>query len=514
MDHADGQVAALRVSGLAKAYGATQALRGASFDVHRGTVHALLGGNGSGKSTLIKTLAGVVPADAGEFTLAGVGYDATAQTPARARAGGLRFVHQQDSTFPELTIAENLAIGHGFETGFAGRVRWAQLRRRAQEVLARLEIDADPDDELGSLGSASQMMVAIARALQDQEGADDGVLVLDEPTARLPRHEVSLLLEALVRYARAGQTIVYVTHRLEEVIQVADRATVMRDGQVAGTLERSELEHERLVELILGEAGAKLVATHARAAADATAEPGPVVLDAPGLGREGSSLQLRAGEVVGVAGLLGSGRTALLRRLFGMGSGAPTEVRIDGRPARLRDCGAAMSAGVAYVPEDRTADAAFADLSITENLSVATLPTYARWGRMRGRDEKAGARRLMSSFFVRAASEEAPLSSLSGGNQQKVILARWLQRDPRLLLLDEPTQGVDVGARAEIHALIRTTVDEGAAALLVSSDFGELVTACDRVLVVRHGRVVAEVAGTDLREDTLNAVVYGQETPA
>jgi ribose transport system ATP-binding protein len=514
MADADGLAPALRVSGVAKAYGATQALRGASFDVRRGTVHALLGGNGSGKSTLIKTLAGVVPADAGEFTLAGVGHDATAQTPARARAGGLRFVHQQDSTFPELTVAENLAIGRGFETGFAGRVRWGPLRRHAAEVLTRFEIDADPDDELGSLGSASQMMVAIARALQDQEGADDGVLVLDEPTARLPRHEVTLLLEALVRYARAGQTIVYVTHRLEEVVQVADRATVMRDGSVVGTLEREELEHDRLVELILGEAGAELVATHARVAAAASAAAGPVVLDAPGLGRDGASLQLRAGEVVGVAGLLGSGRTALLRRLFGMGSAPPAEVRIDGQAVRLRDCAAAMAAGVAYVPEDRTVDAAFADLSITENLSVATLPTYSRWGRMRGRDEQAGARRLMSSFFVRATSEDAPLSSLSGGNQQKVMLARWLQRDPRVLLLDEPTQGVDVGARAEIHALIRAAVDEGAAALLVSSDFGELVTACDRVLVVRHGRVVAEVARSDLREDTLTAVVYGQEIAA
>jgi ribose transport system ATP-binding protein len=514
MARADDRASALSVRGLAKAYGQTQALRDASFDVGRGTVHALLGGNGSGKSTLIKTLAGVVPADAGEFALAGVALDAAAQTPARARAAGLRFVHQQDSTFPELTIAENLAIGRGFETGFGGRVRWGALRRHAQEVLRRLEIDADPGAELGSLGSASQMMVAIARALQDQEGADDGVLVLDEPTARLPRHEVTLLLDALVRYARAGQTIVYVTHRLEEVVQVADRATVMRDGEVVATLERDAITHGRLVELILGAAGAELAGRHAGAAAGARPPAGRVVLRAPALGREGASLELRAGEVVGVAGLLGSGRTALLRRLFGMGAGPPAQVEIDGRPARLRDCRAAMAAGVAYVPEDRTADAAFSDLSIAENLSVATLPTYTRRGRVRRREEQAGARRLMSSFFVRAASEDAPLSSLSGGNQQKVVLARWLQRDPRLLLLDEPTQGVDVGARAEIHALIRGAVDEGAAALLVSSDFGELVSICDRVLVVRAGRVIADVAGAGLREDALNAVVYGQETPA
>ncbi|MCW2952983.1 MAG: transporter related protein [Conexibacter sp.] len=510
----DEAMAALRLHGIAKAYGNTQALRGASLEVSRGTIHALLGGNGSGKSTLIKVLAGVVPADAGEIELGGVVHDARAQTAVRARAAGLQFVHQQDSTFPELTVAENLALGRGFETGVGGRVRWSKLHERAAKVLERFEIDADPDAELRSIGSANQMMVAIARALQDQEDAHDGVLVLDEPTARLPRHEVALLLGALGRYARAGQTIVYVTHRLDEVIRVADEATVLRDGAVVATLGRAEITRERLVELILGDAGAAIVRAADASERVVAAEQGALVLEADGLGGDGACLELRAGEVVGVAGVLGSGRTSLLRGLFGMGEEPPSGVRIDGEPADVGDCRAAMAAGIAYVPEDRTADAAFADLSIAENLSLSTLPTYTRFGRMDGREEKAGARALMSSFLVRAESEEAPLSSLSGGNQQKVILARWLQRRPRVLLLDEATQGVDVGARAEIHGLIRRAVDDGATALLVSSDFEELVAACDRAIVVRDGRVVADLPRDQLREDMLNAAVYGQERHA
>ncbi|MCW2952961.1 MAG: transporter related protein [Conexibacter sp.] len=490
----------LRITDVSKAYGGTQALAGVSLEVARGSIHALLGGNGSGKSTLIKILAGVVAADAGELQLGGVVQDARSQTPARARACGLHFVHQQSSTFPDLSIAENIAIGRGYETGVGGRVKWSALKRRAREVMRRFDLDQDPDTLVGDLGPAMQMMVAIARALQGQEGAHDGVLVLDEPTASLPRHEVALLLSALERYARAGQTIMYVSHRLDEVMAVAHRATVLQNGHVVATRERDELDEDTLAALIVGRA--------VDAAADrSVGEPGAVVLEARGLTRDGRAIQVHGGEVVGLAGLLGSGRTTLLRSLFGEVP-ATGDVRVDGHPVRLGDTRRAMRAGFAYIPEDRPADAAFADLSVRENISIAALSTYWKRLHIRRRAERDETRRLMRAFGVRAASDESPLASLSGGNQQKVILARWLQRAPRVLLLDEPTQGVDVGARAEIHALIREVVDAGAAALLVTSDFRELASVCDRAIVMQHGCVTAELTRADLQEEALNIAVY------
>jgi ribose transport system ATP-binding protein len=497
---------ALQVRGVAKAYGGAQALDGVTLNVEAGTIHALLGGNGSGKSTLIKILAGVVSADSGQLVIGGVQREAKAQTPAHARAGGLLFVHQQQSTFPQLSVAENLVLGGRYETGLAGRIKWSALRRRAQRVLEQYGIDVDPRTELGRLNPATQTLVTIARALQDREEAFGGVLVLDEPTARLPRREVDGLLASLQRYAEAGQTIVYVTHRLDEVHQVAHTATVLRDGRAVASLGRAQFDRDELVTLI---AGRSLTAPTRRTSGSSQDAPAAeVVLEAKGLGIGAEPLCLRAGEVVGVAGLIGSGRTRLLRRIFGLGAAAHDQVSVSGQQVTGSSVRAAMRAGIAYVPEDRTADAAFADLSITRNISVADLGSYARWRGFDQRAEKARAAALMTSFQIRGRSAELTIAALSGGNQQKVVLARWLQRRPKVLLLDEPSQGVDVGARAEIHALIRRAVDEGAAALLVSSDFAELAAVADRVFIMRNGRIVTEIRASELSEDALTAAVY------
>ena len=498
----------LAVRGVSKAYGATQALDDASLQARRGTIHALLGGNGSGKSTLIKVLAGVESPDAGELTLAGIGHDLVGHSPADARALGLHFVHQQSSTFPDLTVAENLSIGRGFEVDPLGRVRWSAVRRRTAEVLERFEIEASPDAELSRLSGATQMMVAIARALQDEEQARDGVLVLDEPTASLTKHEVDLLLGALRRYADRGHTILYVTHRLEEVMSCADDGTVLRDGQVVSTFEPSRVTHDDLVTMIAGHALESQAPTRARAAVE-----GAPVLRGHGLGRGDASIELGPGEIVGIAGILGSGRTTLLRQIFGVVPLAEDgALEVDGREIVFRGPREAMRAGVAYVPDDRPQDAMFADMPISENLSVVRLGDHTRHGWVSARSERSAARSAVKDYDVRTASETALLSSLSGGNQQKVILARWLQRNPRVLLLDEPTQGVDVGARAEIHSIIRRAAEGGAGVLLVSSDFDELTAVCDRVLVLREGRIVAEASEQPLQEDSLNAMVYAKET--
>ncbi|GAA4701370.1 sugar ABC transporter ATP-binding protein [Pseudonocardia yuanmonensis] len=499
---------ALAVRGVTKTFGATRALDNVSFEVRTGQIHGLLGGNGSGKSTLIKIMAGVYTADAGELQVGDRSVAADATSPARARQSGLRFVHQSTSTFPELTLAENIAIGDRFPTS-AGRVRWSELRRYTAQLLERFEIDAHPRDRLGDLRPADQTMVAIARALQD-DTAGLSVLVLDEPTASLPEHEVSVLLDALRRYAAAGQTILYVSHRMDEVLSLTDAMTVLRDGQHVITCSTEGMTEAEMVSHIVGRPVERVFAEPA-ADPDTVGEP---VLEVDGLAGgplRGIDLNVRAGEIVGIAGLLGTGRTELLRMIFGDHPVEAGTIRLEGSTVRPRTPGEAMRLGIAHVPEHREAEAAFLDMSVRENLSAAEVVKYWVGGRLDRRRERRDADRAIADFAVRTAGQDALMSSLSGGNQQKVVLARWLRRNPRLLLLDEPTQGVDVGARADVYAAIRAAVNDGMAAVVVSSDFDELAHACDRVLVLRDGRVTAEVRGDDLHRHRLTELVYTKE---
>lgn len=490
------QDAAVQIKSVSKAFGATHALDDVSFDIAKGTVHALIGGNGSGKSTLIKVLAGIHEADAGEIEVRGELLDATTITSAHSRDHGLRFVHQQTSVFPALTIMENLAIGRGFENGGAGRIKWREQRRRAQKVLARFEIHKDPDALVAELGPASQTMVAIARALQDQEADADGVLVLDEPTSSLPAHEVRLLLAALRRYAAEGQTILYVSHRLEEVCEVADAVTVLRDGKVVETLQGASTPHA-LAELMTGRPVDALTFV---SSTDSSHDGVPVaqVEDLVAGAVRGISFQIREGEVLGIAGLLGSGRTSLLKALFGDVPLASGSITMNGEVLGPLSPTKAMKLGIALVPEDRAGQAVFSDMSVTTNLGIAVTPEFFAGGRLRHRREEMEAERLVSKYFIKCASVGQPIASLSGGNAQKVILSRWLRRKPRLLLLDEPTQGVDVSARFEIWEIVRAALEEGTAVVVVSSDAEELAGVCARVLVLRNGHLAGELSGSDV----------------
>jgi ribose transport system ATP-binding protein len=497
---------ALAVSGASKTFGANRAVCDVSFQLEAGRVHALLGGNGSGKSTLIKLLAGVERADGGQVEVAGQSLALADLTPARAAALGLRFVHQQRSTFPELTVAENMAIGgSGFPLGVGGRVRWREARRSAEQALERFDIEAHPDQLLGELGPARQAMIAIARALQSQ-GDGEGILVLDEPTVSLPDTEVRILLEAVRRHAERGQTVIFVTHRLEEVFAVADNAILLRNGRLVDEVAPKSITRRDLIELIIGRAVEQVSPAGAAAGQ-------PVVLELAGLtaGRVGPvDLSLRAGEVVGVAGLVGSGRSSLLKSLFGVLPTESGEVRLDGVPLTLKSPRHAMRAGFAFVPESRAEDAAFLGLSLTENMSVSVLPQYFRTGLMRGGQERRDARKLLSTYEIKAEAVEDSLDSLSGGNQQKVIVARWLRRKPRVVLLDEPTQGVDVGARAEIYGLIKRAVDAGSVALVASSDSEELAAICDRVIVMRRGRIIGEVLREQMSSNRIERLAHGE----
>lgn len=496
---------ALRIRGLCKSFGRAQVLRDVDIDVSAGTIHALVGGNGSGKSTLIKILAGVYSADAGSVETDGHPLPVAGHDPAAAASAGLRFVHQNLGIFSDLSVAENLALGHGFVTNRAHRIDWTAEHRRAAALIERFGIHATPTTPMSALGPADHAMIAIARALQGQEHAHQGILVLDEPTAPLPRAEVEIVLDALRRYSAAGQTIVFVGHRLDEVLSIADEVTVLRDGEAVARRSTVGLHADDLVQAMLGR-------TLDVAPVSTPISPsGPAMLSVRDLTVGplcGLDLDVWPGEVVGIAGLLGSGRSTLLTAIFGchaQARGTLSFGELTGLPASIR---AAMDAGMALVPEDRITDGIFAELSVRHNLSSSVVDSYWRRWRLAHGDEHADAMRLIEQFDIRPAADDPAVGALSGGNQQKTVLARWLRRSPRLLLLDEPTQGVDVGARADIHRQVRAASQRNAAVLYVSSDFEELALVCDRVVVLNHGHLAHEVAAPHITSEAITSLCY------
>ncbi|WP_175494513.1 sugar ABC transporter ATP-binding protein [Herbiconiux ginsengi] len=500
----------LLVSGARKSYNGTPALRGVDLAVARGTIHALAGGNGSGKSTLIKLLAAVESADDGTVEVDGAAEQLHRLTPSGSHGLGLRFVHQNPGIFDDLTVAENFGLTLGFPRRLAG-IRWSRLNKRVAENLERFEVDARPTQRAGDLRPATKTMVAIARALSDPDDADAAshrVLVLDEPTASLPSHEVDILLEALRRRADAGQTILYVSHRLGELRSLASDITVLRDGLVVAARPLAALSEHEIVELMAGEPLEEFY---------------PVVpqrsgVEQPALSVAGLStgplldveLTVRRGEILGVAGLLGSGRSTLLRSLFG---DAPAEaiVEVGGEPVERWSLEEAMSRGVGFIPEDRGQDALFATMSVRENSTIANLPAFVAGGRLRRRKELSEYESQAGKLRIKSASPELPITALSGGNQQKVVLTRWLQRSPGTILLDEPTQGVDAMARAEIYSELRTIAANGTAVVIASSDFEELSNLCDRVVVLRDGRIVAELAHAEASIPALVSHCYASQ---
>ncbi len=505
----DGVAPTLAVRNLSKEFPGTRALSAVDLDVRPGEIHALCGGNGSGKSTLIKILCGVYQGEpGGEIRVGSVEGRADHMTPADAHAMGIRVVHQDLGVFPDLTVAENISLGRGFETGPVGNVQWRKVRARTRDLIKRFEIPAKPRTLMRNLSRAAQTQVAIARALQDQDSTEGGLLILDEPTASLPVHEVHQLLQALRRYASEGQSILYVSHRLDEILSLTDRVSILRDGVKAGTWTTADLNEEKLIELIIGRQVDR-VFPHMPDVVDH--EPMVEIEDLWAGPLKGLNLRVEKGEVVGIAGLLGSGRSELLRAIFGDLKVDRGQIRIDSEAVAINRPGQAMAAGIAMVPENRAADAAFLDLPVYANMSVSVIRRYFRAMRLRDRSMRKDSRGLMGDFGVKAASESAPLNTLSGGNQQKVIMARWMRRDPQLLLLDEPTQGVDVGARADIYRVIRNAVAQGAAAIVVASDFEELAHVVDRAIVLRDGAVIAEVAREDLSAHRLTELSYAED---
>ncbi len=490
-----------------KSFGVTRALVAAGIEIALGEIHALVGGNGSGKSTFLKCLAGINPADRGKLMIEGREHDLTSFHPQAARAAGLHFVHQQLTTFPRMSVAENLAIGYGFEPGFAGRIRWRQLNRHAKTVLERFELPFEPTQDISTLSSVSQTMLAIARALQGQESAESGVLALDEPTAALPNHEVDLLLDTLRRYAANGRAILFVSHRLDEVIDFADRITVLRDGEVITTVSSDGLAKSRLAELIVG----REISHISNDASAARPERPPLLRVSELCGGKVRDFNLTAqpGEVIGIAGLVGSGRSTLLRLLSGAQPADSGTIALGEKTIRATHPREAISEGIAYLSEDRARDSILHGLSVADNLAIVNLKEYRRFWQVSRRAERRAARGAMERYQVKAESPRSSIASLSGGNQQKVALARWLQLKVKVLLLDEPTQGVDVGARAELWRLILAAAEEGTTSVVVSSDLEELVHLSERILVLEEGVVVTELRAEETSPNELAHMVQG-----
>jgi ABC-type sugar transport system ATPase subunit len=480
--------------GVSKHFGATQALDNVDFDVLPGEVHALVGENGAGKSTLVRILAGVHRPDRGDIAVAGE--VCAFNGPRDAIAAGIITIPQELRLVPGLSIAENLTLGDPPLRRVLGlaMIDRARMRREAGEQLAQLDFTPDTRLRVDRLSFAERQLVAIAKALRRR----CRVLILDEPTAALETREVERLFAVLARMKSRGTAIVYVSHRLDEVVALADRCTVLRDGKVAATSRRGAFKVADLVEAMTGRAASKVDAV--------VSAPGAVVLE--DVTQRPDAIRLRAHEVTGLAGLLGSGASAVLRRLFGIG-GETIELRRDGALTRIAGPAAAVRAGIGFVPDERRLGLVM-NMSVRDNILLPSLDRLARGGRL---DRAAGDRlvgELIGLLDIRPRAMHARASALSGGNQQKVILAKWLAREVGVLLLDEPTQGIDVAAKAQIHALIGDFSKRGGGVLVRSSDLAELALICDGILAVHKGRITDRLQRSDgFDEKRLHAAIGG-----
>lgn len=490
----------LRAIDMDKSYGGVHALRRASFELYEGEVHALIGENGAGKSTLIKIITGAIAPDAGELEFNGKRI--AQNSPRLAKQLGIAAIYQQPALFPELSVAENIAIGLEERTLWS-RVNWRERRRRAADLLARVGARVDPDTEAGELTMPQQQLVEIARAL----GADARVLIMDEPTASLSDEDTRSLFAVIGQLRTQGVGIIYISHRLEELPLIANRVTVLRDGRTIDTRQMSEVNRQQLIQMMVGR---ELSAVFPKQ----VVHPGPIVLELRQLGCEVSgihdiSLSVRAGEIVGLAGLVGAGRTELARIIFGLTPADRGEILLRKKTIRIESAAEAIRSGIAYVPEDRRRHGVVLDLAISANITLASLDRLARLGAMDFKEEKQLAAAYTRRLGIKTPSIYAPVTTLSGGNQQKVALSRWLVTKPQLLILDEPTQGIDVGAKAEIHELMTELAAQGVAILMISSELPEILGMSDRIAVMCAGTIVATLDRAEATQETILALALG-----
>jgi rhamnose transport system ATP-binding protein len=493
----------LAVRDIEKAFPGVRALSGVSFEVKAGEAHALLGENGAGKSTLIKIISGVYQPDSGAILIDG--RKTRFSTPEDAKRAGVATIYQELLLFPELSVAENIFLGHAPRAGM-GRIDWRVMRTKAEALLDSLEIDDLAADQMvGALSVGNRQRVEILRALSH----DARVLIMDEPTAALTESDVTRLFDIVRRLKGRGVGIVYISHRLDEIFAIADRVTVLRDGAYVGARQVADTNAAELVQMMVGRRIDNLFPK-------ITVPIGAPVLEARDIVREpmtkSVSLTVRAGEIVGLAGLVGSGRSELAQTLFGITPAEAGEIQLAGEKVRIESPESARAKGIAYVPEDRGLQGLVRPMSVLHNFSLAALGAFSRAGFIDRAAERRMAEDGVRRFGVRTGSVDEIAGRLSGGNQQKIVLGKWLANNPKLLILDEPTRGIDVGAKAEIHRLMGELTAAGVAILMISSELPEVLGMSDRVLVMREGRLVAEFDRAEATSEAVGAAMMGGES--
>jgi ribose transport system ATP-binding protein len=496
------------MTGICKAFGATRALVDMNLTIRPGEIHALMGENGAGKSTLMKVLSGVYAPDRGEILLDGK--PVALRDPAASRAAGINLIYQELAIAPNISVAANVFMGSELRSPL-GLIDHAGMRRRTDAVLAQLGAGFRAADRAGRLSIAEQQQVEIARALVHRSR----IVIMDEPTAALSERETEHLFAVVRRLRDEGLAIIYISHRMAEVYALADRVTVLRDGSYVGELTPGEMNPGRIVQMMVGRSLADFY-QHQRIAAEELARRKPVleVSNMAGGKVRSSSFQVRLGEVLGFAGLVGAGRTELARLLFGADPKTSGEIRLEGRPVATPDPRAAMRQGIAYVPEDRKGQGLFLQMSVGANATMNVAAGHTRLGMLRRRPLRALAADAIRRLNVKVAHPDVLVGKLSGGNQQKVLLARWLEIAPKVLILDEPTRGVDILAKSEIYQFIRKMAGQGVAVIVISSELPEVIGVCDRVLVMHEGAIAGELAGADITQENIMHLATGADHPA
>lgn len=505
MTDADAAAARLRVRGLSKRFEAVRALTDASLEIEPGSIHALLGENGAGKSTLVKIITGLETADEGSLLLDG--QEVRFSSPMEARSAGVTAVYQDPKLFPHLDVAENLLMGIQ-PTNFGGlRVDRRAMYRQASELLARIGVSIDTHTLAVGLSAADLLFVEIARALS----ADVRLLILDEPTAALTPAEAEQLFSVVRDLRDDGASILLITHRLEELEGLADTVTVLRDGTDVAAKPMAETTREEIVHLMVG----RTLAAEGRRSPGSVGAERLSVEDLTSLGTFDSvSFSVREGEIVGMAGLVGSGRSEIAQAVFGIAPADSGVVRVNGEAVTVRDPIQMVSLGVAYVPEDRDLQGLVTSFSITDNIALPLLRRLSRLGLRVPGQEREISSRYAGDLAIKAPSVDTPTSALSGGNRQKTVLAKWLATEPKVLILDEPTHGIDVGSKAEVHAIVRELASQGMAILMISSDLPEVLLLSDRILVIADGRLVAELPGDATQEQVMSAAASNAKASA
>ncbi len=487
--------AALSLTSAAKSFGAVVALTEGTIEIRPGEIHALVGENGAGKSTLVKILAGVYQPDSGHFQVSGE--DVAFKSPADSKAAGISVIYQEPTLFPDLTVAENIFIGRQ-PRGRLGLIDRAAMRAQARELFTRLGVPVDPDRVAEGLSIADQQIIEIAKAIS----LDAGILVMDEPTAALSGVEVERLFAVARSLRDRGTGILFISHRFNEVFDLCDRITVMRDGAFIATHNTPEITVDGLVREMVGRDIATLFPK-------LDAVIGEPVVSISGLSRTGVfsdiSFDVRAGEIVALSGLVGAGRTEVARAIFGIDRYDTGTITVAGRRLKPHSPQAAIDAGMGFVPEDRRKQGLVMGLSVARNATLTLRKKLARFGLINAKDERRVAEEWSARLQVKTGSQDLPISTLSGGNQQKVVIAKWLATTPRLLIVDEPTRGIDVGTKAEVHRLISELAVQGIAVLMISSELPEVLGMADTILVMHEGRISARLSR---EEATAEAVMH------